>query len=204
MSEVADTTRVMILGGGLEIDGDRARLSAVSAQRVGRAIKYYTAHRNHFASREAESWLLCSGGYPGLADGMTAPQDSEREGNLMRQALRAEGVHDRLIRVETNSASTVENFLFSRRDGLLLPDDFGAENPLGLVTHPQHMRRAVRVAAAVGIRAVQRIATEQPDSMARELVLRTLITGGTRNVERMRRREQFLGRMLGRAASATA
>jgi len=186
------TTRVLTLGGGLGRDANGAvRLTRRSRQRVRRTIRYYRANRRRFAT-DPDAWILCSGGYPGLSEGWPAPPEGLREATLMRDALIRAGVPAELIRTEDGSWSTVSNLANCIALGLITPGSFTAGRPLGIVTHPYHMRRAIRLAALCGLTAVQPIPTKQRDGYVRETAIRALTTFGVRNLAAAERRERLL------------
>ena len=192
-----NTTRVLILGGGLVRDPDgEVRLTRRSRQRVRRTIRYYRANRRRFAT-DPEAWILCSGGYPGLSQGWPAPPVDQREAALMRAALVKAGVPADLIRTEDASWSTVSNLANCLAAGLIAPGGFTAGRPLGIITHPHHMHRAVRIAALGGIANVQPIPCFQRDGHLREAAIRALTTFGVRDLASAQRRERLLGLLRG-------
>jgi hypothetical protein len=132
------------------------------------------------------------------------------------------GIPEERIRSGVGSDSTVTDFAYAMgltfdekgklqkddRDGFLeggslSPDDYNAEHPLGVVAHPEHMKRVLRVAKAFGFMHILPIATngeyglaERTDGPLREFVLRAAITWGTNNPETMRKREVRIANAL--------
>lgn len=187
------TTRLLILGGGLarNATSGAVQLSRISTQRAGRTMRYYRANERVFAA-DPDAWILCSGGYPGLSQGWSPPPAETREAGLIGAWLVRAGVPAELIRTETDSWSTVSNLANCLASGLIAPGLFTAERPLGIVTHPYHMRRAIRLAALCGITAVQPIPTPQRDGYVRETLIRTITTFGVRDLAAARHRERLL------------
>lgn len=193
MPEPKVATRVLTLGGGLGRKADgTVRLTRLSVQRAMRTIRYYRDNERAFAA-DPDAWILCSGGYPGLSQGWLPPPEETREAALIRNRLLRAGVPAELIRTESDSWSTVTNLANCLAGGLIAPGWFTAERPLGIVTHPYHMRRAIRLAAICGIGAVRPIPTTQRDDRVREALVRTLTTYGVRDLVAAQRRERLLG-----------
>lgn len=187
------TTRVLILGGGLAVNATSGavQLSRISTQRAGQTQRYYHANESAFAA-DPDAWILCSGGYPGLSQGWSPPPVETREAGLIGAYLVRAGVPAELIRTEADSWSTVSNLANCLADGLIVPGQFTAARPLGIVTHPYHMRRAIRLAAICGITAIQPIPTPQRDGYVRETLVRAITTFGVRDLVAAQRRERLL------------
>lgn len=192
--------KVMILGTGFLVDPDMNMHPTLrGAERLNRALEYY-----HDIGGRAV--LLCSGGYSGARayiDG--TPPSHLREAYVMADYLMSEGnVPHAQIEVEPNSTSTVTNFTYAMRDGLLVPQDYGRESPLGVVTHPYHMNRAAFIAEKLGL-TIQAIPTDEEDNKWRERRLLNeyrIALLGAHGVEAVEQRERVmatLGNMLRRS-----
>ncbi len=174
--------QIIILGGGIEIDDDgRGHLQQPSIERANRFISYYDQHAESFSAYDAV--VVCSGGYPGLTHDGEEPPKNVREGILVADYLREAGIPNQLLEVESESTSTLTNFLNTFAEGYIDPELIDSENPLGIVTHPNHMRRAAFTAGKLGVarEAIKAISTKEQDGMFREaltdLVFRGLFLG---------------------------
>lgn len=189
---------VMLLGGGMEIDGDIARLTDIGQQRADRFLDYYHDNEDAFTSRGA--FVLCTGGAWILSEGL--PQNEQhREGFVTADYLMANGVPKRLIRIEDESNTTLGNVLFSVQRGLIKPADYSPEHQLGVVSHPHHIERAKDSSLKVGFvkDAIAGIPTEQEDSALREFVLRAgfrVALLGTCSLQAVAKREAFISKVL--------
>ena len=144
------TNEVIILSGGLNYqDGQPQGLSGHSLERTDRFLRYY--HENKHAFGSATAFALCAGGYALLADRIEAPGDGTRESPLMADELMRGGVPASKIRIEDESYSTVTNFTFSLKKGLLSAEDYQDDYRLGVVTHPDHFRRVADFASRLAI-----------------------------------------------------
>lgn len=145
------TNRMIILGGGLRRDpiDNQVGLSNWSHDRVDRGADYYKNHTEAFLGHEA--FILCSGGYGLLSEGVAMTSEHERESVLMAETLKKRGVPEPLISTERASYSTLTNFTFSIEAGLLNPRDFTAHHPLGVVTHHDHFKRVLDFSPKLGL-----------------------------------------------------
>jgi hypothetical protein len=139
-----DASQVIILGRGIEIQpGGEPAMSESTQQRADRAATYYFQHTGAFSRDEAR--LICSGGSPHL-DGQDLHDVSEA--SLMADYLTEYYcVPDRLVACETESRSTLDNFVNSAQ--YIDLEQIDAHHPLGIVAQPAHLRRAIDVAHKV-------------------------------------------------------
>lgn len=137
------TNRVIILGHGIEIGEDnQVKPSHGGLQRANRFLDYYHQHQEAFDSTDAR--VVCTGGYALLAAGLECPEDNSlREGLVAKQYLLDNGVNEEIIRVEKDSISTLSNFALSMKLGHIAVDEFTGENPLGIISHPNHLKLAI-------------------------------------------------------------
>lgn len=173
------TNRVMILGKGVDWDNEgHAHMSVEGQERADRFLKYYDNLRGIFGSREAQ--VICTGGVALLAHGIEMPDNPNyREGRITANYLMQHGVPSRIIDIEDKSTSTITNFTNSMKlEGRPVnPKDYDEKHPLGIVTHPNHMKRALDLAKPLGFitrKALKPIETKQSDSTASELLARML------------------------------
>ena len=193
------TNEVMILGGGLDRQqGQLISLSRHSMERTSRFLRYY--HENRRAFDSATAFALCSGGYALLADRTEAPDDGSREAVLMADELMHGCVPASKIRIEDESYSTVTNFTYSIKKGLLSVGDYQNDHQLGVVTHPDHFRRVSDFTHRLAIPQshIEPILSES-ELGGRERALRYLYRGallGAVGVEAVERREWLLSQLL--------
>lgn len=141
--EVAhESSQLIILGRGIELVDGTPVLGQGSQERAEHAAGYYAEHRDVFNEEAAR--IVCSGGFPRLSDEEFGPTS---EGSMMADVLVKHGVPHQLIETETQSRSTLQNFLFSAP--MLNLDALAEERPLGVVSHAGHFRRAADVAHKV-------------------------------------------------------
>lgn len=119
---------IIVLGAGL-ING---KVPPLLAGRLQRAIE---VHRHH-----AERPLIITSGGQG-------PDESQPEGNAMRDYLIEQGVDSAQVVAETHSANTEQNLRFSRK--LLTAPD----SPVIVVTSSYHVFRAALLTRSLGLRA---------------------------------------------------
>ena len=189
--------QVMILGSGVDIEN--SRLTIWSEQRVDRAAEYFYEQRARFMAKDAI--IVCTGGYGGLALGMAAPDESLRESRLMADYLLNAGIPHELIAEEPDSTSTLTNLLNTLEMGLIKQVDINEGNPLGIVTHPHHVKRFKLFADRLGLKPLQPIPTREQDNAKRETMFRlgyrVLLLGAGSDHDRLRAREHSLERALG-------
>jgi uncharacterized SAM-binding protein YcdF (DUF218 family) len=125
-----DESAVIILGAGIR--GERVGL--LLAQRLDKAIEYYGKNPN--------AMIVASGG--------RGFQESVSEAEAMERYLLESGIPQSSIIKEQNSASTYENFLYSRA---LLLERFPQGFTAVLATNDFHVYRAARTAQHAGISA---------------------------------------------------
>lgn len=207
------TNRVMILGGGTEYDSEgQVYLHQNSVVRADRFLAYFYDRDNRKPFKSKEAFVLCSGGYGLIAAGIAKPGTDETEAFLMARYLENVGNVDRkLIRTEDRSTSTLTNLTYAVKQNsvgkrLINPDDFNVENPLGLVSHPEHLRRAALIANKLSLPKphLEMIPTEEQDSRMKEFVLRGMYRTWLLNAEgtdELESREQKLERFLEKARS---
>lgn len=165
--------QAMIFGGGTIHHEEAVDLSPVSTQRVNHFLKEHYDNPRRFTDKS--SYVVCTGGYGLLAAGVEAPlQQDWREGRLMADVLVQNGFPSSKIKVEDESISTLTNWTYSLRGGLVDPENFDVENLLGLVSHPHHLYRIEDIGRRLGFKHTERIPTPEKDSQLKELVLRAL------------------------------
>jgi hypothetical protein len=135
---------LLVFGRGVTAANGRYDLTPAGLARVRAAVDYVTRHPG-VAPR-----VVFSGGWAEASEGAVAPPDDCFEGDLMVRHARAAGL-DRLaeLRAETRSRSTLENLLHIVEEGLLAGYEFGAHQPLGLVSHAWHLPRVRYLAGKV-------------------------------------------------------
>jgi uncharacterized SAM-binding protein YcdF (DUF218 family) len=194
------TNEVIILGAGMDTDGQEVRLSAAGEQRAIRFLQYYTENTNLFLAEGAQ--VICSGGYGRLSSGMERPTNpSEREGIVTADFLVRAGIPHKLIRTESESTSTIENFTNSMRLGYLTPKDYNEDQPLGVVSHPHHLQRALFLAAKLGFNkdGLTAIPTTEKDAALHELAIRTAYRAlllGANGADQLEAREAMPAKVL--------
>jgi hypothetical protein len=145
-------TVLLVFGRGVVNAGGRYTLTSAADERVRAAVRYATGHQAAFAAAHAEgrARIIFTGGWPEASAGAEPPPAGCREADLMRAAARAAGL-DRYadLSVETRSRSTLENLLHTAADGLLDGYTFTSRQPLGLVSHRDHLPRIRIVAGRV-------------------------------------------------------
>lgn len=170
---VMNPREVMIFGGGVAVHDDVATLGVPTQQRVDRFLELYHDNPNHFRAREA--LVLCTGGYGLLAAGALPPERDEwREARVMADCLVQNGVPPGIIECEDQSGSTLTNWTQSVIGGLITPERFSPDNPLGLVSHPNHLRRIEDIGRRIGFKDTVRIPTKERDSYVGEMARRML------------------------------
>ena len=97
--------------------------------------------------------IVCSGGWPDLAQGMPKPADGSSEGRFQRNLLvDTMGVPDELVLWEGDSGNTFDNFKHSIKRGFLQPGEFTRDQPLVLsLSDPQTPRVAMVAQAALAV-----------------------------------------------------
>lgn len=134
---------IMVFGGGID-QKRNTYLSASSERRAEHAAKIWMT-----MGREAT--ILCSGGYGMRSVDMTITDNTPSEAELMARIIQERGVPEPQIVCESKSISTVTNFTFSLKNGLLLPIDYSTDTPLHLVTDASHMGRVQLFASILDI-----------------------------------------------------
>lgn len=176
--------KIMILGSGFTVGPDGSPLpNRAGRERLDRALR----HNNEMGGR---ALILCSGGYAGAAENMDEPPLRLREAYAMADYLMRNGISSDMIELETESTSTVTNFTYSLREGLILPND----GPISVVTHPYHMRRAKLITGKLDLE-LEPVPTDEQDEKRREQVLFRLYQMallGANGVDELERRERVL------------
>ena len=167
----AVATRIIVFGRGLVADGPGFRLTRQSSQRVEAAVAYVRQNTAAFAAQRGR--IVFSGGWAGAAEGFGRPPPQYREGSLMlAQALAADVGGASLADyadtyAEIESDSTLENVLRIKEDGYFGAVPFTARDPLGLVSHAEHLPRIsylVRKAFGLSGDATVNIAVPGPEN----------------------------------------
>ena len=137
---------VIVLGRGLQVNGANFYLSEASRARVRALVDYVEANKSTFSSRPAR--VIFSGGWGGAAAKIKAPPKEFREGTLMLKYAQTFPVSGRDFsayvdsNTEIESDSTLENALRTKEAGYFGGTSFTEANPLGIVAHADHQKRA--------------------------------------------------------------
>jgi len=162
-----------VLGRGLAAEGDRYELTPASQSRVRALVTYIESHSPAFSGRPAQ--VVFSGGWSESVLGPDPPPAEYREGVLMTRLAVASGLMSGPLRgradlyTEDNSRNTLENFLCTKDVAPFRGVTFTEANPLGIVAHSAHLKRAAYLARKVfRIRAdaIQAIVAEGDDKSA--------------------------------------
>ncbi|MCA9325299.1 YdcF family protein [Candidatus Saccharibacteria bacterium] len=196
------TNQVMIFGKQLQPTEDGYELSPGGLQRLDRFIEFYRADPTPFASRDAI--VVCSGGYAGLASGEAERNIDQSEATFMADYLLGQGIPSGLIETEDTSNSTVRNMVntFGPESDLIDPSAFSPEYRLGLVSHPNHLKRILMFAGKLGIdhASTELIPTRVSDSTLVEFGIRNFLYRplllGAEGPEQLAARDEFLGKVL--------
>lgn len=116
---------------------------------LGVALKHDdqpTSELRERVKKAAEVWRRYDGQIPVMPCGGVTKGHKRSEAEVMTELLLAEGVPAEAIRAENKSHTTVENF----RNALTL---LGGKARVLVVTSDYHVRRAVKTAKRVGLRA---------------------------------------------------
>jgi hypothetical protein len=148
--------QLVVLGAGAEHDAvlGVGYLRPASISRAERAASYYYENLCRFSASQA--LIVCSGGYEGKSGQEELPV-SFREGPLMRDHLVGHcGLPSKIVEAEYTSTSTLTNLtsvlgLAAGSSEYIDPYSIGPDNPLGLVSHRNHLKRAVFFAAKLGL-----------------------------------------------------
>lgn len=161
-------TKAMVFGSAAWSNNEqRFYLSKVGVQRAERLAALY--HSNEFVMRRAQ--VLLTGGY-GAQLTSNPPSPEQREGALMADYLvRHCGVRACHLLLEDESTTTIENWQNSlgMYPGFFEGCQDGTET-IGLVSHPNHLKRAVYIGSELGCRAerLTGFATYQADNALNE------------------------------------
>jgi hypothetical protein len=202
-------TYIIVLGRGLTVDGDRYELTAAGQERVKTLVTHLESNSQIFSRSPAQ--VVFTGGWSEPVLGPTAPPAEYREGVLMMQFGLTQGLmSDRLrgcakLYMEVESRTTLENFLHVKQMRPINGVTFTEDNPLGLIAHSGHMKRAVYLARKVfrtGAAAIQPIVAEgrdKPDLAPEPLMLLAtrIFCLGVSNPARLCQRHRLMGQMSG-------
>ena len=170
-----------MLGRGLAKDGDRYELTPASQARVAALVTYVGSHSQVFRGRPAQ--VVFSGGWSEPVLGPAPPPAQCREGVLMTRLAVAAGLTSGTLRgcadlyTEDNSRNTLENFLCTKDVAPCRGVTFTEANPLGIVAHPAHLKRAAYLARKVfnirgdAIRAIDAEGDDKPALAPEPLML---------------------------------
>jgi DUF218 domain len=123
----------IVLGRGIEIEDGQAYLSLDSMQRAERMAEDYDAN---WEAYNAGGLIVVSGGHPRLAN----EEFPTSEADLIADRLMDLGVPHWIIEKETESTSTLANFLNSAE--YFANRTITEENPLKVVLQRDHWKRA--------------------------------------------------------------
>jgi hypothetical protein len=164
-------TRIIVFGRGLVAEGTGFRLTAQSSQRAETLVTYVRQNTAAFAAQRGR--IVFSGGWAGASEGFSRTPPQYREGSLMlAQAMAADIGGSDLAdyadsHAEIESDSTLENVLRIKEDGYFGAASFTARDPLGLVSHEEHLPRInylVRKAFGLSGDATVNIAVPGPEN----------------------------------------
>lgn len=150
------TNRIIVFGGGTVLGEDgRVCLHETSTQRAERTIEYFNTHKALFGEGAGTNkpFILCTGGYGLLSAGIEGRDPNDREAVIMANYLVTKGnIPKEIILLEQESTSTLTNWTKSIK---LFKDKldarlFNQTNPLGLISHPHHLKRVVYLAVQLG------------------------------------------------------
>ncbi|GAA0429180.1 hypothetical protein Aca07nite_37460 [Actinoplanes capillaceus] len=185
---------LLVFGRGVVRTESGFALTPGGVARVRAVTDYVASHRAVLAGGDRIR-VIFTGGWPEASTGAAPPPVGAREGDLMRQAAYATGLHEHAdLYAETRSRSTLENLLHTVEDGLLSGYAFDARTPLGLVTHAWHLPRvrflADRVLGLAGaaLRDVPAHGGEVHDDRGALLLARLCFFGA--RADRLLRRER--------------
>lgn len=164
--------RVMVFGSAARsCDDGTFYLSHVGIARAEKTLEHFFS--GEFDARSNESYVLLAGGYGRqLALDGTVPDYAHRESRLMADYLVRHGVPAGKLLLEDESTNTIENWHYSmtRYGEVVAPEVFTKQEPLALVSHPNHLKRARYVGELLGFRAAHMalLPTPQQDCAAAE------------------------------------
>jgi len=203
--------QIIVLGAGVEYDAEqgRSRLHVASVERADKAADHYHANLHRFTARGAV--IVCSGGFEGKIGQEDLPVEHS-EGYLMRQRLidRWQLPAD-LVKAETSSGTSLTNLanslgLTPGSTEYIDPNEIGPENPLGLVSHKNHLRRARFLAHKLGIdlESVRDIDVPYSNDVFHELlslpIYKAILNSANTTEEVLRREREIIRPLLGLAA----
>lgn len=194
------SNQVVIFGGGVFSDElGRGQLEPWSTLRLDRAVDHYYDNQDRFEAEGAT--IVCTGWQtPGLIDLRT--HASIREADVAADYLVRAGVPHELVEKERTSTNTLTNLLNALNGEYIKVEEMDVDNPLGVVSHPNHLKRVEMFAKGIGIPGehIQRIPTKVEDHRLREFISRTAWRGvlvGTNSPDEMRRRYETVALSLG-------
>jgi hypothetical protein len=197
---------IIVLGRGLDINDGRYELTLASRCRVKALLDYVVDNAQFFMQRPAQ--VVFSGGWSEPLRGPIPPPVKYRESVLMLELAKKHvssnvlGCYD--FFAENRSRTTLENFLCTKEMYPIKGVIFSESNPLGLIAHPSHMKRAVYLAKKVyGLKrsAIETIdvkgddrATFAPEPLIRLLTL--IFCFGVSDPEKLVKRHQLMSSVV--------
>src|ERR1700722_16778932 len=134
------SNQVVIFGGGVFVNElGQGRLSTWAEQRVSTAIDYYYDHQRSF---DTEGGIIVCTGWqtPGFIDRVTPA--AIHEADVAADYLVRAGVPHKVVEKETVPSTNTLTNLLSVLDGEIIKvEEIDSRNPLGLVSHPHHLKR---------------------------------------------------------------
>lgn len=167
----AVTNEIFVPSKQVDHSGGVAVISAGSMARADRVLSHYYSHPDVFISEEA--FILCSGGYSGLANDETAPKsERELEGNVLADYFLHNGVSSRLLRVENRSVSALSNVAESVAQGYIDPSKYNQDRRLGVAAPRLYSRRLTVALGKVGVpkNAIEHLYTDDLESLLMESI----------------------------------
>ncbi len=160
-----ELSQFLVLGGGINENGDLGYLSIERAQRVAQYVGQVGANRVVFSG--GTSWLETHDSTP------------RSEAEMMAEMAIDLGLPESIVECEDTSTNTLANIALSHD----LLDD---EQPVGIITHRFHMPRTLRIARKLLHSDPYPITpgTDYPELMVHEIIasgMSTLVLLGLRN-----------------------
>lgn len=142
--------KAMVLGSATREKDGTFRLTAVGRARAERVAELYESEL--FNRRDAA--ILIAGGY-GKCYADRPPSREQREGKLLANYLmKRYAIPGSALLIEDESTNTIENWQYSMGQHEEFFDEVISGNErLGLVSHPNHLKRVQYIGEQLGLRA---------------------------------------------------
>lgn len=200
---LAEANKLIVLSGGAryDLESGHASLNPASIERADAVGQYFREDSLRFTAHDAV--IVCAGGYEAKS-GQIKPPRHLSEGMLTCDYLMDEwNIPANKLEAETESVSTLSNIantlgLAPGSTEIINPREIGPDNPLGLVSHQDHLIRAVLLASKLGINPDYLdtdVCVSYDHDPVHEVLSRVLYLGGlvgTHTPEQVFRREKYL------------